>query len=310
MRFLSLLAVLLLLCPAPARAAGEGIAAVVNADAITSSDVNERLKLIGASTGIIRNQEMMEKLRPQVVDMLVDESLKMQAARQAGVKVSPTEIEAGFTEIAKNNNVSADAFRQMISRAGINPGTMRDQIEAQIAWGKVVQARIRPRIEVTDGDIDAELAKLRGKLGQNQYRLSQIVMPVNNPKKENDLRNFIGRLGEQLKAEPENFAKAAQQFSQAPGAKQGGDIGWMEKTQLPVELASLVEAMDGGAVAGPVKAQNAYYLLLLKEKRVLTEEMLPGREDILQKVGLQRMERASRRYMLDLRATAFIETRA
>lgn len=311
MKIFSLLLTLCLLMPVAAKAAGnEGIAVVVNSDAITNSDVNERMKLIASSTGIPQSPEAIKKLRPQIIDMLVDDMLKMQEARRMGVKVSKEEVDGGFAEIAKNNNIPADDFRKMVEKSGIQIRTLEDQIRAQIAWGKVVQGKVRSKIEVSDSDIDAELNKIKRKLGQQQYRLSEIFLPVNNPAKEGELSTFAGKLVEQLRKQPEAFPKAAQQFSQAPGGKRGGDMGWIEKGQLPKEVDDKLETLEVDAISDPIKSQNAYYILMLKEKRVMTEEMLPKREDILQRIGTQRLERAARRYMLDLRATAFIETRS
>lgn len=310
MKLFSFFLTIFLLSASIAYAAGnEGIAVVVNTDAITNSDVNERIKMIAASTGMPNNPDMLDKLRPQIIDMLIDESLKMQEARALKIKVPKTEIDAGFAEIAKNNNIPPEEFRKMIEKSGIRISTMNDQIAAQIAWGKVVAAKIRPKVEVTDSDIDVEIDKLRSKMGQTQYRVSQIYLPINDAKKETDIKGFSTKLVSQLRQQPEAFGKAAQQFSQAPGAKKGGDMGWIEKGQLPVEIDAVLDSLGPDQISDPIKSQNAYYILTVREKRQMTEELLPKREELLQRLGLQRMERAARRYMLDLRSSAFIETR-
>ena len=75
--FLSLLAVCLTIPALPAVAGQEGIAIIVNQDAITNSDVADRMNLIAASTGMPPVPELMNKLRPQVIDMLVEEEIKL-----------------------------------------------------------------------------------------------------------------------------------------------------------------------------------------------------------------------------------------
>lgn len=314
MKILKYILMFLILCSAAPHisyaAGNEGIAVVVNSDAITNSDVNERMKMIASSTGMPQSPDMMDKLRPQIVDMLIDESLKMQEARALKIKIAKAEIDSGFEEIAKNNNIPPEEFKKLIEKSGIRMSTMRDQIEAQIAWGKVVAAKIRPKIEVGDSDIDSELDKLKSKIGGTQYRVAQIYLPINDPAKENDIRNFANKLVGQLREKPDAFGKAAQQFSQAPGAKKGGDMGWIEKGQLPTEIDAILDTLQPNQISDPIKGQNAYYILTIRETRQMTEELLPKREDILQRLGLQRMERAARRYMLDLRSSAFIENRA
>lgn len=311
MKIISLILALLIVLSPQVHAAGkEGIATVVNSDAITNSDVDERMKMIAASTGIAKNPALMDKLRPQIVDMLVDESLKMQEAKALKIKVSKDEIDAGFAEVAKNNNIPAEDFKNMIEKSGIHISTIRNQIESQIAWSKVVTAKVRPRIDVSDSDVDVEMDKLKAKIGQTQYRVAEIFLPINDTAKASDVSNFVNKLVAQLREQPEAFGKAAQQFSQAPGAKKGGDMGWIEKGQLPTEIDAILDSLKPGEISDPIKSQNAYYLVTVRETRQMTEDLLPKRDDLYQRIGLQRLERAARRYMLDLRASAFIENRA
>ena len=55
---------------------------------------------------------------------------------------------------------------------------------------------------------------------------------------------------------------------------------------------------------------TGYHILLVRQKRQITEETLPNREAITQRLGLERLDRAQRRYMMDLRSSAYIESRA
>ena len=251
----------------PARAAGEGIAAIVNSEAITNSDVNARMKLIAASTGMPQTPEMMSKLRPQIVDMLVDETLKSQEAKRQKVNVKPEEIEQGFTEIAGNNNVPVEDFKAMLQKGGIDMDTMRDQIRSQIAWGKVIQREVRSKIEVSDSDIDVEIEKFKRKIGQTQYHAFEIYVPVTNPKNDAAARAFVSKVASQLQQEPDAFPKAAQQLSRASDAKRGGDMGWLELGEFPQEVQPEIKKLDLNQISGPIKTQSGYYLVVVREKR-------------------------------------------
>ncbi|MBI2234238.1 MAG: SurA N-terminal domain-containing protein, partial [Micavibrio aeruginosavorus] len=69
-------------------ARAEGIAAVVNEDAITISDLEERLRLMIVSSGMPYNQDIRDRLRGQVLNMLLDEALQMQEARASDITVA------------------------------------------------------------------------------------------------------------------------------------------------------------------------------------------------------------------------------
>jgi peptidyl-prolyl cis-trans isomerase SurA len=287
----------------------EAIAVIVNQDAITRSDIEGRMLLIALSTGMKPSPELAQRLRPQITDMLIEEAIKNQEAKRLNIKVAPEEIEAGFAQIAAQNNIPPEEFKKMVASSGIPLSTMRDQIEAQLAWGKVVQRQVRPKIDVSDADIDAELAQLQKSIGLNQYRVAQIFLPLEGAKSEAQLQQFAGQLVSELRKQPEAFPKVAQQFSQSASAQQGGDMGWLTQGQIPEELEQALSQLTINQISDPLKIQNAYQILLLKEKRQVDQTALPSREQILEKIGLGRLDRAQRRYYLDLRSSAYIEKR-
>lgn len=294
----------------PALAAGkEGIAAVVNQDVVTKSDLMARHDLIAASTGLPRTPELMAKLRPQIVDMLIEEEIKMQEANRLKIEVTKEEIAQGFKSIADQNKVSPQDFRKMLETSGIRVGTMEDQIRAQIAWTKVVQRKIRPQIEVSDADVDSELEQLRANIGKPQYKISEIFLPLMEGKKPAEIQSFAEKLVSQLQKKPEAFGKVAQQFSAAPGAAQGGAVGWVIGGQMPTEVDAILPSLSPRSISNPIKTQSGFYIIFLQEKREITEALLPSREDIMQRVGGMRLDRAQRRYLMDLRSSAFVEKR-
>lgn len=295
----------------PAFASGKGgIAVVVNQDVITKSDVDNRMNLIATSTGMPRTPELMAKLRPQIVEMLIDEEIRLQEARRLKLEVSKEEIDGGFAQIAQNNNIPPEKFRAMLTASKIKMSTMEDQIRAQVAWGKVIQKRLRPQIEVSEADIDSELEMIRAKIGKTEYRVATIFLPVNEQKNDGDVSTLAARLVGQIKENPEIFPRVAQQFSQAPGANQGGMIGWVSEGQLAAEVDARLPTLEVNQISEPIKTLTGYNIVIVREKRQITEETLPDREAILQRVGLERLDRAQRRYIMDLRSSAYIESRA
>ena len=309
--FRIILPVALLVCAsAPVSAAGkDGIAVVVNQGVITQSNVNDRTNLIATSTGMPQTPELMAKLRPQIVDMLIDEEIKMQEAKRLKVEVSKEEIAGGFYQVAKNNNIPVEDFRKALLSRGINLGTMDSQIQAQIAWGKVIQKRIRPQVDVSDADIDSELEMLKAKIGKTEYRVADIFLPVTDQKKESEVSELAGKIVAQLKQKPELFPRIAQQVSQAPGAAQGGMIGWVSEGQLSPEVDEKLPSLEVNQISDPIKTSVGYHILTVREKRQITTETLPTRDAILERLGMERLDRAQRRYMMDLRSSSYIESR-
>src|SRR5689334_2673061 len=83
-----------MLCTSPVLAAIDAVkvVAVVNDQIISSVDLEERIKLIMATTGIADTQENRQRLVPQILHQLVDESLQIQDATKNSITVGEAQI--------------------------------------------------------------------------------------------------------------------------------------------------------------------------------------------------------------------------
>jgi len=302
---------------APAQAAAKkavpptskSIAAVVNDDAISERDVSLRMRLIMVSSGIPDAPDIKEKIRPQIVNSLIEEKLMMQEAKRRKITVTDEEIEGGFKTIATQNNMEVAQFKELLKRQGINEKTLSDQIRSQIAWSKVVQGRLRPDISVSDFEISARKERLKASIGKTQYLISEIFLPVDDAAQEGNVKQLAERLVNEIKGGSAPFPRVASQFSQAATAAKGGDLGWVQEGQLDAALDTALAAMAESSISPPLRARTGYYILVLRKKDTLTAENMPKDEDIFNKLGLEHLERAQRRYLLDLKSSAFIDRR-
>ncbi len=284
------------------------IAAVVNDDAISVSDLEDRVKLIMTSSGLPDRADIRERVTAQVLDNLIEEQIKLQEAARLDLEITQQEIDQGFATIAGQNNMSPDEFRGLLSRSGINIATMEQQIRSQVAWGKVVQSQVRPRVSVSESDVSAELERLSQNIGKREYLLAEIFLPTTN-ETESDVRDLANRLVGEIRSGRAPFFRLAQQFSKAPGAEQGGDLGWVSEGQLPVEVDEALSSMSADSLSGPIRSDEGYHIMFVREIRQISQETLPTAEDIRVALGTKRLDRAQKRYYRDLRAESFTEIR-
>jgi peptidyl-prolyl cis-trans isomerase SurA len=300
---------LLALMPA-AQAATERIAMVINDDVITASEVAARTRLILVSAGLPNTPEVRQKLAPQILNSLVEEKLMMQEAKRQKITISKDEIARGFETVAKQNNLSADQFRQIMTHNNIPVHTLEDQIESQIAWGDVIQKKIRPDVMISDGEVEAALERMKSNIGKEQYRVADIFLPVSTPQEDGKVHALADKLVTEMMQNHVPFPRVASQFSQAAGASRGGDLGWVQQGQLDPKLDSMITTMKEGQLARPVRADDGYHILFLRQKTTVTEQSIPSHAGMLERLGLAELERRQRRFLMDLKANAFIEHRA
>ncbi|MGH1456027.1 MAG: peptidylprolyl isomerase [Alphaproteobacteria bacterium] len=290
-------------------AAVQEIVAVVNEDAISASDLNKRLKLILASSGLPNNAEIREKMTPQVLGGLINERIMIQEARKMGFEITPEEVDQGFATIAGQNNMSPDQFKAMMRRGGIDISTMTAQIESQVAWGKVVQAKLRPRVVVSERDIDDTYERTKAKIGTTEFLTAEIYLPMADPKEEAKVKQLGQRLVREIKSGKASFFKLAQQFSKAAGAARGGDTGWLNEEQIDQSLLNGLQGVKKNEVTAPIKTPDGYHIMFLRDTRILSEDTMPSRDQIHYNIGTDRLNKVQSRHLMDLRAAAFVDIR-
>jgi len=256
------------------------IAVIVDEDVIMQSEIDERLRTIKAQLAAQSPGGRLpsdEALQNQIIERLIVESLQLQMAERAGVRVSDDELNQALAGIAAQNNMTLEQFRAALARDGMSWAAMREQVRREFAISRVQQGMMRRRIQVSEQEIKNFLASELGEtVTSDEYRLAHILLDLpSNPSAEQirTVRNRAETLRDQLVA-GEDFASAAMENSNDQNALNGGDMGWRKPAQLPTIFSDLVEDMEVGDIRGPIKSGRGFHLIKLIEKRGANAEGL------------------------------------
>jgi len=246
--------------------------AIVNGDIITGTDVSQRLALIlAANTGKISDEEK-ERLRAQVLRNLIDETLQIQEAKSAEIKIEDEEIEATYNRVAaenfKQNPKALDAY---LARIGSSPASLKRQIRGELSWNRVLRKNVQPFINVSQQEVKELLERLKAAKGTEEYRVGEIYLSA-TPESRTIVAENAKKIMEQLK-EGGSFTAYARQYSEASTKAVGGDLGWIRLAQLPTELAAAARDMTAGQLVGPIELRGGFSILYMIDKRqVLTAD--------------------------------------
>lgn len=255
------------------------IAAVVNERVVTVRDLNERLELVLLTSGIDDSEQARSRLAPQVLRGLIEETLQLQEADRLGVTVDDAEVQRALANIAERNNMSVDDMRGFLQANGVNLDTLLRQVRAQIAWVKVVNREIRPRVTVTVDQLALAMQETRQNQGQPEYLLSEIVLPVDSPAQAERVSADAQRLVQTLR-DGASFPSLARQVSVAASAEQGGELGWVPSSSVPDELLGALEALQPGEVSDPIGSPIGYHVFWLRDRRVARARVGPSAAEV------------------------------
>jgi peptidyl-prolyl cis-trans isomerase SurA len=244
-----------------------GIVATVNNTPISEYDLHARLRLVIALSGLPATRQTAEQLAPKVIDTLIDEELKRQEADALDILIPDEAIEEAVRKFEKARNMPSGGLYRMIEQLSISKDVLHQQIRADLSWSDSLRLRFRALTQVSDEEVDEEIARLEAEKGKPVALLSEIFLPVDLPSQQAEVRAVAERIvGELKRGAP--FQAMATTFSQSPTAAVGGDLGWVSMTSLAPEVATVVSALDKGAFSQPVRTSTGFSIYWLRDKRV------------------------------------------
>ncbi|WP_265499158.1 peptidylprolyl isomerase [Paracoccus beibuensis] len=248
----------------------------VNNSAVTRFEVDQRVRfmqVIGAPDAT-----------PQAAEQaLVDDRLRLQAARDIGVEITPEQLQQGLEEFAGRAGLDAASFIAQLEGGGVEAGVFRDFVEAGTAWRQVVRARLLPQIEISDAEVDQELQRAIETPVIDRVLLSELIIPA-PPGQEGQALALAERIAASRPTEAQ-FAEAARQYSAVPSAEAGGRLEMLSLDNLPPSLRPIVTALQPGQVTRPLPVEGAVVLFFLRDAQ---GTLRPGaREQVLEYLTLR-----------------------
>jgi len=188
----------------------------------------------------------------------------LQEATRLKIDVSEAEIANGVTDLEQQNRMSSGQLMELLDQNGIDPQTLRDQIRAQIAWSHAVRQELLPSVRIGEDEIDARMTQIREGLNRVAYLAADIYLPIDDPRRESEVKDLADRLVSQLK-KGAPFSALAHQFS-ASGATAGGDLGWVARGMIDNALLDALAQLEVGHASVPIRTADGYHILLLRDK--------------------------------------------
>ena len=271
--------------PALAQETIERAAVIVNDDVITLTDVRQRARLILLGLGVEPSQEAQQQAVEQAIEQLIDERVMLQETAEREVPVSDEDVDREIARLAAQNQTSASAFLSQLRGAGVNPATLRQQLEAEIAWRRLMGGLYGSRITISQLQIDDVIERVTASVDKPQYQLAEIFLFAPDAESAGQAMQAANRLREEIERGAP-FPLVARQFSSAPSAATGGDLGWLTAGEIRDEFLAAVEAVAPPGVTQPVESADGVHLFFVRGKRepaqsqtrVLLKQLIPSGE--------------------------------
>ena len=275
------------------------VVVVANGSPITAYEIEQRTKLIEASTH-------KKVTRQEIIQQLIDDRIEIAKAKQYGLVVSEEQVNRAFNNMATVQNVTPQQFSQVLQRSGIAPATIKDRIRAQLTWNQLVRGKFAASLHVGEPDIVNALRARNEALDTIGYIYTlypvTVVVPYGSDAAVVEAKR---REAEQLRSRFLN-CKQGLDFARALRDVAVRDPITRSSADLPEKLRNLLGDMEIGRLTAPDStAQGLQMFAVCGKKQTKTDSPLQHqvREDIFK----QRFEKQADRYLKELRKAAMIE---
>ena len=247
------------------------VVAIVDEDVILQTELEARINTI-ASRLRAQGTELPPRqlLEERVLDQLITDSIQMQMAERAGMRISDNELNETMANVAERNGMALSEFEAQLEAEGVTYNQAREQIRKEMLTSRVQQRQVGNRVRVSDREVEnyLESQEARGNNGA-EYRLAYIFISVDNPSDDAEMaaaREKAERLRGEI-AQGRDFREAAVAESDASNALEGGDMGWRAEGQLPSLVAPVVPDLAVGEPSPVLENNSGFHLVMVMGKR-------------------------------------------
>ena len=237
------------------------IIAKVNNQIITNIDLEYRLNLALEISNIPNELKFRKQIRQQILNLLIDENLKIQEAEKYGILISSAEVYSEISILEQRLQLPKDSLIKSFRKKNIPEIIIYNQIRGQLLWNKLISYRITNNISISNKQIDEALQNFIKNSGEVEYNISEIFISSNFNSAEDYTEEKVFSIYNKVNSS--NFKLLAQQFSD--GALNINN--WYRESALNPQIIKAIKNLQIGNISDLIKTNSGFHIYLLNDKR-------------------------------------------
>jgi len=227
-----------------------------------------------AEESMITSNGMIEKMKPVIVDNIIEEYLILEYARKHYISVSQEEVEIAMKGLL--GGISEDAFEDVLTEDCRHTSDMEEFIRHRAIMRKAIDKAVRTKINVGPLDIEGYYNKHKYEFMTGSSVELYHVFSRDNYKARKAL--VMLRSGTSL-------YEVVDKFSESEDARDHGFMGVFVRGELPKEVEDVVFTIPELRYSKIIKTSRGHHIFYVAKRckpRILTiEEAKDGIKDLL-----------------------------
>jgi peptidyl-prolyl cis-trans isomerase C len=286
-----------------------GPVAKVNGTEISAEDFNELVRRMHGNSRRPLPASLAKRFKGKTLDQAIEKHLVDQQVEKAGIEISDKDIKEEMSRF-KDRFPNEKAFQSFMKFRNMTEEKMRSQIKESLKVKKLLKEK--KGIEVTEKDAKKYYDENPKEFEQaEQVKASHILIKTKKDASDKEVekaKKKAQELAKKARKEGTDFSKLAEENSEGPSAKKGGDLGYFTKERMVKEFSNKAFSMENGEISDPVKTRFGFHVIKRTgHKEASTKSFDEAKSDILSKLESKELRKAMDAFVKELKKDADIE---
>ena len=243
-----------------------------------------------------RTPEQVEPYKQTLLETQIDKALLLQAARSAGVTVTPEEVDRRV--LALSSEYPAGTFDEVLAKTQTSRAALTRSTRDQLTIEKLFAEQVDSRVGVTEEQIRRFYEEHAADFAEpEQVHAHQIVVKGLDEAKRVQQQLWQGK----------KFPDLARRYSLSPDARVGGDLGFFPRGQMPQAFDDVVFKLSVNGTSEVVSTEYGFHLFRVTEKKAARKRELSEVRAVIEDRLLANLRAdAQKAYVADLKGKATI----
>ncbi|MDQ2659027.1 MAG: peptidylprolyl isomerase [Verrucomicrobiota bacterium] len=301
--------------PVPEPQVVDGIAAIVNGEIITMSQIRQ---VVGPREKLLRSQytgeelaKHLKEIRAAALKDLIDRQLIVQAFREEKFGLPVYFVDQRIKDIIRENfGGDRNTFIKTLQAQNYSLSQFRKDEYEKIVVSAMRGKNVKPAVVASPAKVQEYYRAHRDLFSsKEEVKLRMIMIPSkasegNSASQKAMAEEILGKL-----AGGADFPRMAQMYSEDSTRDLGGDWGWIERKTLAPELENIAFNLPVGKISNIVNLGGNFYILRVDEKRGgVTKPLVAVRSEIEKRMTQEESQRLQENWIAGLRQKASIRT--
>ena len=288
--------------------------AIVNGSAITRGDFDREVARTRQfyNRGENAQNPGLSQIKQQALDHLVERELLYQESQNKGITVDDALVKDRIDGL-RDRFPTDEAFQEGLEKMNLSRTILEAQLKEGLAIQELIEKQVAQKVEVSEKEAKDYYDGNPGLFEQPQrVRARHILVKVDpqaDKSKKAEARKTIEKVQERLK-KGETFSSLAEELSECPSGKKGGDLGYFSKGQMVKPFEEAAFGLETGQVSDIIETRFGYHLIeLLDKKEASIIPFEEAKDRLTEQLKQQKIREKITEYVSGLRERAKIETR-